>query len=134
MHRHAVNTHANAHSQSVFPFALALMDKIRGWEERKKVGSLCAASLWIYTEAVLCNGRHQPEEDLQWRLLAIMESANWVREDAFNEEHEWVTQDIILECLVRIPCVIQWALLWFFAPNGQIGTSRSMGCTLRFLM
>ena len=97
MHRHAVNTHANAQPKSVFPFALTLMDKIRGWEERKKVGSLCATSLWIYTEAVLCNGRQQSEENLQWRLLAIMESANWVREDAFNEEHEWVTQITISE-------------------------------------
>ena len=67
------------------------MDKICVWEqERTWVGSLFAACMWIYTEAVLCNGRQPPENDLQRRVLAIMEIVNWVCEDAFNDEREWV--------------------------------------------
>ena len=83
--RSAVNTHANAQPKSVSPFAPTLMDKILGWEEERQwVGSLFVACMWIFTKAVLCNERHHPEDEIVRRLLAIMESVNWVCEDAFQ--------------------------------------------------
>ena len=56
--RCAMNTLANAQRKSVFSLALTVMDNIVGWEEERKwVGSLIAACMWIYTKTVLCNGR-----------------------------------------------------------------------------
>ena len=56
-----------------------------------------------------------------------MESVNWVCEDVFKEEHDRVTQVTISDCEDRVladldnnidvPCVVQWALLWFTAPS-----------------
>ena len=60
-------------------------------------------------------------------MLTIMESVNWVCEDAFNDQHEWVTQLTMseweehvlvdLDYDIDVPCVVQWALLWFSAPS-----------------
>ena len=41
-----------------FSYAIAVMDKIGGCEEENWVGSRYAASMWMYTEAVLCNGQN----------------------------------------------------------------------------
>ena len=56
-----------------------------------------------------------------------MESVNWVCEDLFKEEHEWVTQLTLsesegliladLEYNLDVPCVMRWAFLWFTAPS-----------------
>ena len=47
-------------------FAMAVMDKVEGWNEEKWVGSCLAASMWIYTKAVLCEGLERgPPLDLQ---------------------------------------------------------------------
>ena len=122
--RNEVNTHANAQPTSVFSIALTVMDTILGWEEERKwIGSFFAACTWIYSKAVLCNGRRPPEDETGRRLLA----ANWVCEDAFKGEHEWVTHLTIseweehvmvdLECNIDIPCVVQWTLFWFASPS-----------------
>ena len=145
--RDAFNTHANAHSKSVFSFALTLMDNVLVWgRERKWIGTRCAACMWIHTQAVLCNRRVRPEvvseQDgsqkleggLERRMLTIMESVNWVFEDVIKEEHEWVTQVIIsdredrvladLDYNIDIPCVVQHL-------HVRICTTRIMGHILR---
>ena len=55
--RETTHTHAHAQPKSAFSHAIAVVDKIEGWEEEEKwVGSRFAACMWIYTEAVLCDG------------------------------------------------------------------------------
>ena len=81
-----------------------------------------AACLWIYTEAVLCDGQESTQEDLKRRFVAIRESVSWVCEDALKDR-EWVTELtssmheseilVALNCEIEVPCVVQWGLLWF---------------------
>ena len=71
--------------------AMTVMDKVGRWNEEKCVGSKCAASMWIYTKAVLCDGRGRPPQDLRQMLRIIMECVSWVCE-ASLWEHEWVTE------------------------------------------
>ena len=41
-----------------FSFAMTVMDKVKeGWNEERWVGSIFAARMWVYTKAVLCDGR-----------------------------------------------------------------------------
>ena len=49
-------------TKAVFSHAIAVMDRIGGWEEEEGeqenwVGARFAASIWIYTKAVVCNGQ-----------------------------------------------------------------------------
>ena len=41
-----------------------VMDKVEGWNGEEWVGSKFAACMWIYTEAVLCDGRGRPPQDV----------------------------------------------------------------------
>ena len=104
-------------------FAMTVMDKVEGWNEEKWVNTHLAACMWIYTKAVLCDGRpwtYQPT------LGIIVENVSWVTED-FLWEHEWITEttvtlkeNVTLEALnydIDVPCPIQWGLLWFSAPT-----------------
>ena len=43
--------------KATFSFAMVVMNKVEGWNEEKWVGSFFAASMWIYTKAVFCDGR-----------------------------------------------------------------------------
>ena len=60
---------------------MTVMDKVEGWTEEKWVGSKFAACMWIYTEAVLCDGRGRPPQDLRQMLQINMECVSWVCED-----------------------------------------------------
>ena len=84
-------------------------------------------TMWIYTKAVLCDGRKcDPSLDLQPTLGIIMESVSLVTED-FLWEQKWITEtkvtmkeSLSLEALhydIEVPCPLQWALLWFSAPT-----------------
>ena len=85
---------------------MTVLDKVEGWNEEQWAGSKFAASMWIYTNAVLCDG--------------------WVIED-FLWEHEWVPEpnvlwkeNDILEAFdydIDAPCQLQRGLLWFSAPS-----------------
>ena len=99
---------------------MTVMDKVEGWNEEKWVGTKFAACMWVYTEAVLCDGQGPTQEGLRRRLSTIRESVSWVCEDALWE-HEWVTElDVILEeneilealnYDLDVPCSIQWGLV-----------------------
>ena len=74
-----------------FSYAIAVMDKIGGCEEENWVGSRYAASMWIYTEAVLCNGQNHMENYNFVKVRSIMEVAKWVCDDALDER-VWVSE------------------------------------------
>ena len=45
-------------TKAEFSHAIAVMDRMGGWEEEDWVGSRFAASMWICTKAVLRNGQN----------------------------------------------------------------------------
>ena len=51
--------------------------------------------MWIYTKAVLCDGRGRPPQDLRQMLQMIMECVSWVCED-FLREYEWLAEPNVL--------------------------------------
>ena len=95
--------------------------------------------MWIYTEAVLCDGQESTQEYLRRRLLSIMESVNLVCDGAL-EVHEWVSETTIsmqenailvaLNYVIDVPCVVQWELLWFSSPSRLIQTFAGSGSTI----
>ena len=66
---------------------MTVMDMVKGWNEEKWVGSKFAACMWMYTKAVLFDGRGLPSQDLRQMLLIIVECVSWACED-FLWEHE----------------------------------------------
>ena len=77
-------------TKSVFSYAMAVMDKIEGWEEEGKwVGSRFAAFMWIYTTAAIWNGQENPQEYFMQRFRSIMEEVNWLCDDVLDGD-EWV--------------------------------------------
>ena len=72
-------------SQSLF--AMTVMDKVEGWNDEEVVRLKFAASMWIYTKAVLCDGRVRgPPLDLRQMHSIIMESVSWVTENCLWEQ------------------------------------------------
>ena len=128
--RDAINSHANVQPKAVFSYAMTVMDKICGWgDEQQWIGSLFAACMWIQTKAVLCVEHDSTQEYLKTRMLSIMESVNWVCEDAL-EEHEWVSPLTISLKKKKKKCCwrswiakstffvwYKWGFLWFTAPS-----------------
>ena len=71
---------------------MTVVDKICGWrQEQKWVGSFFAACMWIGTKTVLCDEHDSTQEYLRKKMLSIMESVNWVCEEALKE-HEWASR------------------------------------------
>ena len=119
---------------------MTVMDKVEGWNEEKWVGSKFAECLWIYTQAVLCDGHRRPPQDLRQMLVIITECVSWVCEDALCE-HEWVMEpnvlwkeNDILEALNYdrfLLCPLQWDFCGsMFAGNSvlQCHTEPSSTC------
>ena len=50
---------------------------------QRKVGGVefCGVYVWIYTDAVLCDGQRRQHEDLRQMFVIIMECVSWVWED-----------------------------------------------------
>ena len=68
-----------------FSHAIAVMDKIGGWEEENWVMSRFATSMWIFTKAVIYNGQNNmPNYRLQ-KIRSIMEAVNWACDDALDD-------------------------------------------------
>ena len=134
-------TETNTQSKAVFSYVMTVMDKVDGWEDEQKwVGSKFAACMWIYTKAVLCDGQASTQDDWWRRLFSIMESVNWVCEEAC-EEHEWVSEltvfmqeeEILVALNYRIDvlCVVQRGVLLFSVPSrlNQRFEGNSTECT-----
>ena len=97
--------------------------KIGRREEENGVVSRFAASMWIHTKAVICNGRNHMQNYKLFRFCkfrSIMELANRVFDDPLDE-HEWVSeltiscQEVkVLEALqydLANPCTVQWRMV-----------------------
>ena len=77
---------------AAFSFAMTVMDELERWNGEEWVWSTLAACMWIYTKAVLRDGRKRdPLLDLQLFLGINVESVSWVAED-FLWEREWITE------------------------------------------
>ena len=81
------------------PKAMAVMVRIGGWEEEEGeehhwVGPRFAASMWIYTKVVICNGQNHMQNNRIFKLRSIMEAVNWVSDDALDE-HVWLSEHAI---------------------------------------
>ena len=81
--------------KTAFSYAMTVIDKVGGWNEEEWMGSKFAACMWVYTKAVLCDGRWRPPQDLRQMLRIIMECVSRVCGD-FLWEHEWVTEPNVL--------------------------------------
>ena len=119
-------------TKSEFSYAIAVMTKSEGWEEESWVGSKFAASMWIYTKAVICNGQNNMQGYRVQKIRSIMEAVNdgFVMHspcDDALDDHVWVPELTIscqeakiLEALqydLANPCMVQWSMLWFSAPT-----------------
>ena len=69
-------------TKAEFSYAIAVMDKTGGWEEEEGkqenwVGPIFAASMWIFTKAVVCNGQNHMQNYRTFKKGSIMEVVNW---------------------------------------------------------
>ena len=89
-------------TKAEFSYAIAVIDRIGGWEEEER-----EQEIWKVQDS-----QH-------------VEAVNWVCDDTLDE-HVWVSEQTIslqeanvLEALQydrEIPCLVQWRMLWFPAP------------------
>ena len=130
---------------------LTVMDKVVAWVWDGV--AICRIFVDVYKRSIVRskhvtkNGDRPGWKTKAWRRSGLEnarhnESLNWVCEDLFKEEHEWVTQMTISEsegliladlcCNLDVPCVMQWAFWWCTAPSRsnlfheECGTSDDM--------
>ena len=69
-------------TKAEFSYATAAMDRIGGGEDgdeqEKWVSARFAASMCIYTQAVVCNGQNHTQNFRIFMLRSILEAVNWV--------------------------------------------------------
>ena len=53
-------------------FAIAVMSKLRGWEEEHWV----VARMWIYTKVVISNGQNHMQNNGLFKFMSVMEAVN----------------------------------------------------------
>ena len=93
------------------------MGKIGGWEEEHWVDSRFAACMWIFTKAVSCSGQNHMQHYRLLEFRSIMEAVDWVCDDAVDEHtHGYRSLPSRVRNLAN-PCIVQWRMLWFFAPT-----------------
>ena len=91
--------------------------RIGGREEESSVGPRFAASVWICTKAVMCNGQDNMQEYRLLKFRSTMEAVSWVCDDALDD-YVWVSgltiscrEAKVLEALqydLANPCIVQW--------------------------
>ena len=101
------------------------MDRMGGWEEENWVGSRFAASMWICTKAVKCDGQNHMQTYRLFKVRSFLEAVNWVCDDALDE-HVWVSELAtscqeakVLDALqydLANTCIVQRGMLWLSAP------------------
>ena len=92
-------------------------------QENSDVGGKLAACIWIYHQAVTCNGRRKREAYKDQKRNSVIEAMNWSRSTVLPG-HKWASdlslimhqQDILqtLKFDIDVPRVVQCGLLWFF--------------------
>ena len=113
-------------TKAAFTYAIAVMDKIGGWREEHLVGSSFAATMWIYTKAMICNGQIHMHNYRLFKFRSIVEAVCWECDDALDE-HVWESELTLffsgskgLEALqynIAHPCTVQLGVWWFSAPT-----------------
>ena len=110
--------------------AMAVMDGVGGWilgnEEGSHSGAVFAASMWICTKAVICNGQRHMETFRMNKMNSIMEAINCICAHV-QKSHDWISEFSLvmqetkvvetLSCVIDVPCVVQHSMLWFSAPT-----------------
>ena len=102
------------------------MDKIGGWEDEedqeKWVGARFAASMWIYSQAVVCNGeRHKQTVRVNkmnsiWCVCVdLLEDHVRVSEFSLALQERKVLEAFHLD--IDVPCIVQWRMLWYSEPT-----------------
>ena len=139
----ALFRHVNVQSKAVFSHAMTTMDMIQGWEdEEKRVGSIFAAGMWIFTKKALTKEQitnPAMEEYLKKRMLSSMLCTNSVCAGTFVD-HEWVSESTISQHMedivgmesdhgVEVLCVVRRSLLWFSASTRL---NENLGQDLKF--
>ena len=90
------------------------------------VRSRFAASMWIFSKAMICNGQDSTQECRLLKFRSIMEAVSWVCDDALDDHVCWdlnshlLSGSKVLEALqydLANPCLVQWGMLWFLAPT-----------------
>ena len=113
-------------TKTEFSSAIAVMDKIGGWEERTGWDRGSRQAFGIYTKAVICNGQKNMQDCKLQQFRSIMKAVNWVCDDALDD-HVRVSELTIscreakvLEALqynLANPCMVQWGMLWVLGTN-----------------
>ena len=109
--------------------AVAVMDRIGGWEEGKEdenqIGAHFGACMWISTKAAI-SIRSKDMKNFISQIHPLTEAVNktW---DVLCGTHAWIQQDSMelqgshtmksLHYDTEVPCVMQWGLLWYSAPS-----------------
>ena len=70
-------------TKAEFLFAIAVIDRIGGWEEEEGeqencVGPRFSASMWVCTIAVVCHWQNHMQNCRIFKWRSIMEAVNWV--------------------------------------------------------
>ena len=82
-------------TKAEFSYAIAVMYRIGGCneadDEGSQIGAIFAASMWIYTKAVACNGQQHMENLRINTMNSIMEAVSWVCA-YFQEDHDWISE------------------------------------------
>ena len=119
-------------TKAEFSYALTVMDKIGGWEGNEdvdnQVGLRFGSCLWIFTKAIMLDGSrtNSARETIQRKKNSIIFAVNSVcdkcmcRHTSLSDETLILQEAKTLEALnydLDVPCVVQWAVLWFAAPS-----------------
>ena len=82
-------------TKAEFSNAIAVMCRIGGCneadDEGSQIGAIFAASMWIYTKAVACNGQQHLANFRINTMSSIMEAVSWVC-IYFQEDHDWISE------------------------------------------
>ena len=109
--------------EATFYCAMAVKDKRM---ERRKLGGIVPRRVHVDVHQGCSVRRTQKRPTLGLPTCTRNLSVSWVTED-FLWDHEWITEtrvtmkeNLILEARhydIEVPCLLQWALLWFSAPT-----------------
>ena len=134
-------------TKAEFSYALAV---IGGWEGNQdvdnKVGIRFGSCLWIFTKAIMLDGRRTNsarEEQVQRKMNSIIFAVNSVCQNSLGRHTCMSIETLLsqeaktLEALsydLEIPCVVQWAVLWFAAPSSLNNELINAGLQRKIIM
>ena len=99
---------SSTHTKAEFSYAIAVLDRVGGWidgdEEGSQIEARFAASLWIYTKAVILQWtKAHGNLQHQFKLTRLWKQSEWVCA-SFQVENKILVQ---LNDDIVVPCVVQ---------------------------